>query len=378
MFYSGNRLKVRWVSFFLWLQNFCLKILRLALFSEMRKPSHIVIFRTGSIGDNICAMPAIVAIHEYFIDSRIDILTTSGARSPVSMERLLSPRYYNELIDYGGLSASNLFRLLRRKKYDLVIELPQSMVSFSTQIRNMFFFRAAGIRSGSGWQVATCLAFRQAQDKLMSFQPEAERLLSLLAPLGVTSPVEHRYPLHVTTSDQGLVGKLFEDRKLTSFSKRKLVAIVPGSKRPQNRYPFERFLELASWLTSRGYGIVVIGGPEDVDRGKELESIAGVVSCAGMVTPIQSAVILSKCFVTVTNDTGPMHLSYAVGTPVISIFSARDFREKWFPPRGNVVLRNADIHCSLCLSETCRDNICMKRIPLESIKAAFAGFDPSE
>jgi ADP-heptose:LPS heptosyltransferase len=225
--------------------------------------------------------------------------------------------------------------------------------------------------------VTTCQAFRQTQEKLLSFQSETERLLHNLSGLGVKSPVGNKYPLNLTSDDQQVVERLFIQRSLSGVAKGNLVALVPGAKRAQNRYPFERFLELASWLTRRGYFVIVIGGPEDVDRGRDLESIPGVTSFAGAVSPIQSAVILSKCFVTVTNDTGPMHLSYAAGTPVISIFSSRDFQEKWFPPAGNIVFRSSNVHCSLCLSETCDDNICMKRIPLDSIKQAFVGLEPS-
>ncbi len=66
-----------------------------------------------------------------------------------------------------------------------------------------------------------------------------------------------------------------------------------------------------------------------------------------------------------------MHLSYAVGTPVIGIFSSRDFQKKWFPPEGNIALRNNNVPCSLCFSETCNNNICMQGISLEEVKKSF-------
>jgi ADP-heptose:LPS heptosyltransferase len=89
------------------------------------------------------------------------------------------------------------------------------------------------------------------------------------------------------------------------------------------------------------------------------------------LSPAQSAVLLSKCVIAISNDTGPMHLSYVVKTPVIGIFSSRDFQQKWFPPEGNMALRNYNVHCSLCFSESCSNNICMQGIPLEEVKSAF-------
>ncbi len=102
-----------------------------------------------------------------------------------------------------------------------------------------------------------------------------------------------------------------------------------------------------------------------------LNKVEGVVSFAGKLTPIQSSVLLSRCFLAISNDTGPMHLSYAVGTPVLGIFSSRDFQQKWFPPKGNIALRNNLVPCSLCFSEVCADNICMKGISLDAVKDAF-------
>jgi len=43
----------------------------------------------------------------------------------------------------------------------------------------------------------------------------------------------------------------------------------------------------------------------------------------------------------------------------------------WFPPMGHIALRNNDVHCSLCFSETCANNICMQGISIESVKESF-------
>lgn len=357
--------------------NALLKILRWVLFRDTTDAKRILIFRTGSIGDNICAIPSIASIRKHFSGSEIHILTTAGTKSPISMARLLAQDCYDELIDYEGLSRRDLFSIVKRNEYDLVIELPQNMARISTLIRNMIFFRFAGVPSGWGWEVATLRIFRRAQERLILFSSERDRLLNILWNHGITIDGSIGYPLRIDPEDVNVVSRLMESKGLKSVAKKLLIAIVPGAKRPQNRYPIERYVELAKWLVDKNYVIVVIGGKDDVGRGIQLEAINGVYSFAGDLSPIQSAVLLSRCLITVSNDTGPMHLSYAVGTPVLAIFSSRDFPNKWFPPVGNQVLRNNHIHCSLCLSETCADNICMKGIPLEKVKAAFEELEKS-
>ena len=67
-----------------------------------------------------------------------------------------------------------------------------------------------------------------------------------------------------------------------------------------------------------------------------------------------------------------MHLSYVVGTPVIAIFSSRDFKGKWFPIDNrniiNKVFRQDNIDCVNCFTEICnRNNECMRSIKPEQI-----------
>jgi len=157
-------LKVSLTSGCYWGVNGSLNLLRRLLFRDLRDPGKILIFRTGSIGDNICAIPAIVAIRTHFVQAEIHILTTAGVKSPISMARLLSEDYYNKLIDYQGYKWLDLYHLVKRNEYHLIIELPQNMTGMVPMVRNMFFFRFAVIRSGWVWEVATLTLLKLRHD----------------------------------------------------------------------------------------------------------------------------------------------------------------------------------------------------------------------
>jgi len=367
-------LKTRWVKIVLASQNVVIQTVRTFLFTSGGEKHKILIFRTGSIGDSVCAFPAFVAIREHYKYSQVDILTNAGGGNLVSLDKLLSIDYYDAFIDYSRQSFLVLWKIIKNKKYDLIIELPQDQVSLLTELRNMFFFRTAGIRSGWGWQVNTCFSFRQTQEKTRGFVSETNRLMTILKANGVLSKTAVVYPLNVQEEDFETARRNLKEA-FSSYDHRGLVALVPGAKRPQNRYPLDRFVELAKWLVAKQYNVVVIGGPEDIERGARLAFSAEVISFCGKVSPIMSAALISHCKVCISNDTGPMHLAYAVGTPVIGLFSSRDFPNKWFPPQGNIALRNNHVHCSLCLSETCQNNICMQGIPIEEIKDAFIALE---
>jgi ADP-heptose:LPS heptosyltransferase len=358
--------RLTFVKSSLWLKNIAIRVARFLLFAGLKRPvKKILLFRTGSIGDNVCAMPAIVSIRKHFADAELHILTNAGGKNLVSLENLLAAEYYDHIIDYSGTSRSELFKTLKAAGYDLVIELPQDQVSLRSEVRNMVFFRMAGIRSGFGWQVNTDFSFRRTQEKAGGFISERERLLKMLQAEGVTC-MTGEYPLKMGKT------KLQLDSILQQLSSRNIVALVPGAKRSQNRYPLDRFIELGKWLGTKGYSTIVVGGPDDRAMGATIESsVPGSKSFCGLLDAVESAALLAKCQLTISNDTGPMHLSYAVGTPVIGLFSSRDFQEKWFPPSPSIALRNYNVHCSLCFSETCSNNICMQGIPLDEVKNAF-------
>ena len=134
-----------------------------------------------------------------------------------------------------------------------------------------------------------------------------------------------------------------------------------------NRWPIEYFRNVALYFSKKGFNIIIIGGQEDQALAEQLLNISNIYDFTGKLTPMQSAVMIKNCRQTLSNDTGPMHLSYAVETPVVAVFSARDYPNKWFPPKGNIVLRDNDIECSVCFTETCTDNQCMKSISVETV-----------
>ncbi len=177
---------------------------------------------------------------------------------------------------------------------------------------------------------------------------------------GIATSPDYSYPLKLTPADEVVVDRLFQESQLAH---KKIIAIVTGAQRPLNRWPINYFKEVIESFSGE-YAVMLIGGKGDLDLVKTLEQLPGVVNFCGRLTPMQSAIALKRSVLTLSNDTGPMHLSYAVGTPVLGLFSSRDFAGKWYPPDDgyNLAFRTENVHCSICFSETCGNNICMQAI----------------
>jgi len=327
----------------------------------------ILIFRTGSLGDSVCALPAIYSIRKNYPDAQIDILTNAGAENLVSLGAIIDRKFVNEIINYFGMPKKDLFKKLKEKNYDLFIQLPQYGAAWFRQLRDIFIAKALGIKYAFGWQMGSTQFLAKYQAKFIKFKNERDRLIGILEKNGLKS-FGLVFPLGFTDDIRSNVESFIEDKRLkeTSLPGRqedKNVGMVVGAKRPQNRWPIEYFKEVAEYLLEKKYNILLFGGPEDFELAEQIKG-ERVFNFCGKLSPLETAEMMKYCKLVISNDTGPMHLAYAVGTTLIAIFSSRDYAGKWFPPANekNIVFRNNDVYCANCFNEEVNGNKCMREI----------------
>lgn len=101
----------------------------------------------------------------------------------------------------------------------------------------------------------------------------------------------------------------------------RLVGLFPGANAPARRWPTDRFGALARALVARGDRVVVLGGPDERAVTCAVAAAApGAVDLGGRTALADLAAVLSVLDLLVTNDTGPMQLAGAVGTPTVSLW----------------------------------------------------------
>jgi ADP-heptose:LPS heptosyltransferase len=357
-------LQMKFVKVYILFCNAILSLAKLFIYKKNNAPNRILIFRTGSLGDSICALPAIDLIRRTFPKSRIDILTNAGANNLVSIGQLISPDIFHEVIDYQNLTRKEWTIKIREIKYDLIIELPQYMVNLKSQLRNLIYFKFhCKINSGFGWQVSHCSFFKKGQEKSRLFLNETERLRNIILQNfdNLMSDQTDAFPYHISESDST---KIDEIKKLKSiFNSKPTIALVVGAKRTQNRWPESYFEQVVSYFGDK-INWIAIGSQEDTPIVLNIQKKNMITDFTGKLTPIQSGLIMKHCNLVLTNDTGPMHLAYSMGATVFALFSSRDFPGKWFPPKvnNNRIFRTDYIECSVCFTDSCSDNKCMQLI----------------
>jgi lipopolysaccharide heptosyltransferase I len=153
--------------------------------------------------------------------------------------------------------------------------------------------------------------------------PEAvhvvEQYLALLAPLGVKpGPPEFHVPLR-DAAERRMEDFLGEQGVKRSDM---LVAINPGAGRPDKRWPVAHLTALAARLaTEHGARLLLLWGPDEVHMARQIRDGLSVRAILAPPTDLgELAALLRRSSLLVANDTGPLHLAAALGTPCLGLY----------------------------------------------------------
>jgi ADP-heptose:LPS heptosyltransferase len=142
------------------------------------------------------------------------------------------------------------------------------------------------------------------------------------------------------------------------------------------RWPRSSFAAVADQLSKDGLGpIVVMGSRNEQGEVEELKTLAKrpIIDLAGAVPLGCLPVFLSKAAVLITNDSGPMHIAAAVGTPVVALFGPTS-AIRTGPYGSNHAVLTHDVSCRPCFSRVCQHTPqmeCLHTItPQDVVKAA--------
>ncbi|HKS29556.1 MAG TPA: lipopolysaccharide heptosyltransferase II [Pyrinomonadaceae bacterium] len=152
---------------------------------------------------------------------------------------------------------------------------------------------------------------------------------------------------------------------------RKLVALCPGSTNSRaKRWPAERFAALADrFVEEMRADVLLVGSRDEMEVSHEVSRLMRhkPVVLTGETDLAQLTAILSMVDLLVTNDTGPAHISAALGRPTLVIFGPTDPRTtRPFNASAEIMMRPPD--CAPCMLRDCPiDHRCMTAISPEEV-----------
>lgn len=147
-----------------------------------------------------------------------------------------------------------------------------------------------------------------------------EQYLTLLAPLGI-EPGPARFHVPVPAAAERRIEDLLVKEGVKPGDR--LVAMNPGAGHPQKRWSVARFGALAERLaTEAGARLLLLWGPDEAHMAREISlALPGHSALLAPPTDLgELAALLKRCRLMIANDTGPLHLAAALGTPSLGLY----------------------------------------------------------
>jgi lipopolysaccharide heptosyltransferase I len=371
--------------------------------------SRILLVKPSAVGDVVHTIPIIAKLRARYPGARIDWFLTPAIAELVGRHPALSGVV---LFDRRGLDGwwrspsraaalARLLRSLRAAKYDLVIDLHGQfrsavfVLATGAHVRIGFDRPRASIRRLSrplpieayrhGWTGARELSWLAYTHRIPipTLDVHAvDRYLWLGPILGLDDgPPDFRFPIPADAAD-----RVDELLRAGGINGQPVAVLFPGTQWETKHWPAARFADVARHLLATGFGVVLAGSPAEEAVCREVAAGCPMaVDLAGKTTLTESAALIARAAVCVTNDSGPMHLAAALGRPVVAVFGPTD--PVWVGPYGSpeTVVR-AGVPCSPCylrrLARCPYAHACMTGASAEAVNAkvdaalARSGFPP--
>ena len=361
--------------------------------AAIRPPRRLLVRGANWLGDAVMTTPALFRLREKFPDAHLAILT------PEKLGDLwLHHPAVNETVSFA--SGENIFAVakkLRAGKFDLALVLPNSPRSalevflagipqrfgYARPWRNFFLTQTVAPRAEAVqmWKRTAAEIQRliaqppTAQRQPPTANPLAHQIheyLHLAAALGA-NPEPLAPQLAVTPEEIAAAQKKFGLDPITG----PIFGLNPGAEYgPAKRWPVEKFTAAAKEIQQRtNCTWLLFGGKNDQPLTARIESAlrtphSALHNLAGQTSLRELMALLKLCRVLLANDTGPMHVAAALGTPVVVPFGSTSpaLTGPGLPGDPRQRLLKSDAPCSPCFLRECPiDFRCMNSIPVERV-----------
>ena len=319
---------------------------------------NILLIRLSSLGDIVLTTPAIRAVRAHFPDAYIAMLVAKQSAAV-----LHENPHLNEIIQFDRHAKDKdtgemlrIIRTLRQRKFGLAID-------FQRRFRTELLTYLSGAPERVGKSVLCTIRVPQHGNKHAT-----EHYFDLLHAAGI--PAQNRQlEIFLAKSEKAEACHQFKEAGVVD--ERLKVGLFPGAGWKLREWMPERFAAIGDKLVEHfSAQVLIFGGPKEIEL---VDNVANLMKArafpfAGTLQIRQLAACIERCNLFLTNDTGPMHIASAVGTPTVALFGPGNHIR--FQPIGaaHTTIRH-DVPCSPCkqFTDKCQDNICMKRITVDEV-----------
>lgn len=369
----------------------------------------ILLIKLSAIGDVIHTIPLLNALRRRYPAARIDWLSKPTPSEfvralPAVSEALVYGENQTEAPQYNWDGFTHFVRLirdhrfvamlsrLRAARYDLVIDV-------QGQLRSGFVSMVTGAparigfdrprkevweeegrklppgtieRAWKGAREGSWMAYTH-RVRLPTLDMHAiDRYLLVGDLLGVERAAPD-FSIPIQAQAERRVDALLREH-VGAMAKRPIV-MTPAALWETKRWQAEGFAAVARYFLAQGYPVLLAGAPNEAEECRRIAAAApGAVVLAGLTSLTELAALIRRSAIAVTNNSGPLHLTTALGKTVVAMFGPTN--PVWVGPyqRPGAVVR-AGVACSPCnlrdMARCPHDHACMRGITPERVIAAI-------
>ncbi len=283
----------------------------------MIQAKNILLIRTDRIGELVLTTPAFAAIRWHFPSARITAVV-----NPRSAEAIEGAPFVDSMIkfdpsgDNAGLPGRlSFFRAIKKPGFDLAV-----IFNPSKFFNILIFLAGIPVRLGYDRKAGFLLTHKIDDKKYLCDKHEVEYNLDLIGAIGV-SALDKRPYFPLNASAEIKLNDMLKENGIEG--KDLLIAVHPATSNPEKMWPPERFALICDRLLEEFKArIVLIGGKEEREAVGVVKSKMNnaVLDMAGALSVKELGSLLKRCLLLISNDSGPVHISAAVGTPAIVFF----------------------------------------------------------
>ena len=361
-----------------------------------RTTRRVLVYRLGSLGDMLVALPALHLVARAFPGAERLMLTNVpvNSKAPAAAAILEGSGLVQGYMRYevGTRSVRELLGVwwqIVRWRPEVLVYLAAPRGVQAAQ-RDEAFFRLCGVRQIVGVPLTEGMqrnyygAATGGKDHAMGdghLEPEAARLARCIGQLGAVGDIADpgrlndpaSWDLHLRAEERERGAAAIGSEALAVES----IAVSVGTKVQAKDWGKENWRALLGRMAAEfpGRALLLLGAEEESEasefaaEGWRANGGGLMVNLCGVLTPRESAAAIARARLFVGHDSGPMHLAAAVGTPVVAIFAARNIPRQWFPfgKQHEVVYHR--VECWGCGLETCieQQKKCLMSIRVDEV-----------
>lgn len=336
---------------------------------------NILAIRLDNIGDIIMLGPALRALRSAMPEARITLMSSrSGAQAAPLLpwiDEVVVHRATWQQLEREEAPDPQVHYLLAEALSERGFDAAFVFTSFAQSpypAAHIAYLAGIPIRVGQskewGGQILTHLV-RPLPDEAHQVDRDAHLVESVGIPV-----TDRTLEVAIPAPARREASRLLEQR---GASRDGYIVVSPGASCPARGWPLPRFASAARMLAEdSGLGVVVVGSAREADQASQLAERLGepAISVAGMTSIASLAAIIEGASLLLCNDSGPMHLAEAVGTPMVVLFSGTELRSQFAPRTTPAVVLGKMTPCTPCHQFSCDRHLACLDVGAEEVAAA--------